>query len=151
MPNTCPGCGCSNPGDFDDSSGNIVCTKCGTVVNDSHIVSDITFGENSAGAATVQGSFVGAGQTHANTGGRYRSGTSIESREQTIAEGISITPPLPLSHSTQMTSANLFQRGDGLTRLAQSLTARNTSPTPHSDGILSHSPTTSPTDAKRNM
>ncbi|KAF8540413.1 cyclin-like protein [Trichophaea hybrida] len=86
MANSCPGCGCSNPGDFDDSSGNLVCTKCGTVVNDSHIVSDITFGENSAGAATVQGSFVGAGQTHANTGGRYRSGTSIESREQTIAE-----------------------------------------------------------------
>ena len=93
MPNSCPGCGCSNPADFDDSSGNIVCTQCGTVVNDSHIVSDITFGENSAGAATVQGSFVGAGQTRANTGSRYRSGTSIESREQTIAEGISRAPP----------------------------------------------------------
>ena len=101
MANSCPGCGCSNPADFDDSSGNIVCTQCGTVVNDSHIVSDITFGENSAGAATVQGSFVGAGQTHANTGSRYRSGTSIESREQTIAEGILSASPtaatLPLA------------------------------------------------------
>lgn len=103
MANTCPGCGCSNPGDFDDSSGNLVCTNCGTVVNDSHIVSEITFGENSAGAATVQGSFVGAGQTHASTGGRYRSGTSIESREQTIAEGIYIFPILLFPHITSLT------------------------------------------------
>lgn len=63
-----------------------MCTQCGTVVNDSHIVSEITFGENSAGAATVQGSFVGSNQTHAVSGGRYRSGTSIESREQAIVE-----------------------------------------------------------------
>jgi hypothetical protein len=93
MPNTCPSCGCSNPADFDDSSGNLVCTQCGTVVNDSQIVSEITFGENSAGAATVQGSFVGSNQTHAATGGRYRSGTSLESREQTIAEGTQRNPP----------------------------------------------------------
>ncbi|KAA8896022.1 cyclin-like protein [Sphaerosporella brunnea] len=86
MPSTCPNCGCSNPADFDDSSGQVVCTNCGTVVNESHIVSEISFGENSAGAATVQGSFVGAGQTHASTGGRYRSGTSIEAREATIAD-----------------------------------------------------------------
>ncbi|KAI5777758.1 cyclin-like protein [Geopyxis carbonaria] len=87
MPATCPGCGSSNPGDFDDSSGTLVCTQCGGVVNDSFIVSEVQFGENSSGAAIVQGSFVGHGQTHANTGGRYRSGNSIESREQTIAEG----------------------------------------------------------------
>ena len=103
MANSCPGCGCSNPADFDDSSGNIVCTQCGTVVNDSHIVSDITFGENSAGAATVQGSFVGAGQTHANTGSRYRSSTSIESREQTIAEGGWEGPRFPVPSSTPST------------------------------------------------
>ena len=95
MSNTCPNCGCSNPADFDDSSGLVVCTGCGTVVNESHIVSEITFGENSAGAATVQGSRVGAGQTHASTGGRYRSGTSIESREHTIAEGTTSFPCYP--------------------------------------------------------
>ncbi|KAL7275085.1 transcription factor TFIIIB subunit brf1 [Rhizina undulata] len=87
MPSTCPGCGSSNPADFDDSSGVVVCTACGTVVDESCIVSEISFGETSSGAAVVQGSFVGEGQTHATGGGRFRSGNSLESREHTIAEG----------------------------------------------------------------
>ncbi|TGZ84133.1 BRF1-domain-containing protein [Ascodesmis nigricans] len=83
----CPGCSTSSPSDFDDSSGHVACRKCGTVVDDSFIVSEIAFGENSFGAATVQGSFVAHGQSHAHTGGRYRGGGSSESREATIAEG----------------------------------------------------------------
>jgi transcription factor IIIB subunit 2 len=87
MPSSCPACGCSNPADFDDSSGNVVCTQCGYVINDSHIVSEIAFGENSAGAATVQGSFVSAGQTHAIGSSRFRTGGLVEAREQTVQEG----------------------------------------------------------------
>ncbi|KAI5819325.1 cyclin-like protein [Pyronema omphalodes] len=86
MPSSCPACGCSNPADFDDSTGNVVCTQCGYVINDSHIVSEIAFGENSAGAATVQGSFVSAGQTHAIGSSRFRTGGLVEAREQTVQE-----------------------------------------------------------------
>ncbi|TGZ84785.1 BRF1-domain-containing protein [Ascodesmis nigricans] len=83
----CPGCASSSPGDFDDSSGHVACRKCGTIVDDSLIVSEIAFGENAFGAATVQGSFVAHGQSHARTGGKYRGGSSNESREASIAEG----------------------------------------------------------------
>lgn len=38
-------CGSSNSTDFDDSTGRLVCTNCGHVVNDSFIVSEISFGE----------------------------------------------------------------------------------------------------------
>lgn len=87
MPNTCPGCASSNPADFDDSNGSLVCTNCGTVLNDSQIVSEISFGEKSSGAAIVQGSYVAEGQTHVGGGGKFRSGTSLESREQAIGAG----------------------------------------------------------------
>jgi len=88
MSNTCLSCGSSNPTDFDDSTGRLVCTNCGHVVNDSFIVSEISFGETSSGAARVQGSYVAEGQTHAGGGGgRFRSGNSLESREQIIQNG----------------------------------------------------------------
>lgn len=85
--NTCPGCASSNPADFDDSNGSLICTNCGTVLNDSQIVSEISFGETSSGAAIVQGSYVAEGQTHVGGGGKFRSGTSLESREQAIQAG----------------------------------------------------------------
>lgn len=47
----------------------MVCTSCGNVINESHIVSEVTFGETSSGAAMVQGGFVGDDQRHANTMG----------------------------------------------------------------------------------
>lgn len=47
----------------------MVCTSCGNVINESHIVSEVTFGETSSGAAMVQGGFVGDEQRHANTMG----------------------------------------------------------------------------------
>lgn len=47
----------------------MVCTSCGNVINESHIVSEVTFGETSSGAATVQGGYVGDEQRHANTMG----------------------------------------------------------------------------------
>jgi hypothetical protein len=40
-----------------------VCTRCGTVVSQNAIVSEITFGETSGGAAMVQGSYVGNDQS----------------------------------------------------------------------------------------
>lgn len=46
----------------DSKAGNTVCMSCGSVLEESSIVSDITFGETGGGAAMVQGSYVGADQ-----------------------------------------------------------------------------------------
>ncbi|KAK9475694.1 cyclin-like protein [Lipomyces japonicus] len=73
-----------------DSSGALVCTNCGQVLEDSHIVSEVMFGESSSGAAVVHGSFVGADQAFARSGGGgsgYRKHGSYESREQTLLNG----------------------------------------------------------------
>ncbi|RPB24644.1 cyclin-like protein [Terfezia boudieri ATCC MYA-4762] len=75
---------CSNPA-LDDSDGQTVCTNCGSVINDSQIVSEISFGETSSGAAVVNGAFVGAGETHTRNTGPFRKGGGLESREQTLA------------------------------------------------------------------
>lgn len=55
----CQHCG-STETEFWD--GATTCAGCGTVLEDSAIVSDITFAENSAGGAIVQGSFIGGDQ-----------------------------------------------------------------------------------------
>lgn len=44
-------------------SGEVVCTNCGQVVDDSSIVAEVTFGETSSGAAMVQGMYIGEGQS----------------------------------------------------------------------------------------
>ncbi|KAG5440408.1 hypothetical protein PCK2_000541 [Pneumocystis canis] len=79
-------CGGSNL-EADSSSGITYCVSCGNVIEENVIVSEITFGEASSGAAIVQGSFVGVDQSHARTNGPYRKQSSLESREQTIANG----------------------------------------------------------------
>jgi transcription factor IIIB subunit 2 len=67
------------------------CTNCGTIVNDSNIVSEISFGENSQGAAVVQGSYVGEGQGAARSQGPGFRGAGAagvgESRLATQREG----------------------------------------------------------------
>lgn len=40
-----------------------VCTRCGTVLSENAIVSDIQFGETGSGAAMVQGSYVSHDQS----------------------------------------------------------------------------------------
>ena len=65
-----------------------VCEECGAVLEDSEIVAEITFGETAAGAAVVQGGFVGEGQRHANTmGGTVRGMPGRESRQKTQQRG----------------------------------------------------------------
>lgn len=51
----CPNRDCDNPRVEDG-----VCENCGTIIDDTNIVSEVQFGETSGGAAVVQGSFVGA-------------------------------------------------------------------------------------------
>ena len=70
--------------EYHTASGDLACNSCGTVMEENPIVSEVTFGENSAGAATVQGSYISNDQSHASFGnGRG----SLESREQTIQNG----------------------------------------------------------------
>ncbi|CAI4906474.1 CPS_HP_G0103490.mRNA.1.CDS.1 [Saccharomyces cerevisiae] len=66
--------------DLSNANNDLVCKACGVVSEDNPIVSEVTFGETSAGAAVVQGSFIGAGQSHAAFGGS----SALESREATL-------------------------------------------------------------------
>ncbi|CAG79933.1 Brf1-like TBP-binding domain-domain-containing protein [Yarrowia lipolytica] len=75
----CPRCGSTSiKRDGNDSS----CANCGVVVDDAPIVSEVTFGESSSGAAVVHGSFVGADQS-----GIRNNNFHGESRELTLQKG----------------------------------------------------------------
>lgn len=79
----CPNKECSAP---DVQEG--VCHNCGTIVDDSNIVSEVTFGESSSGAAVVQGSYVGADQSTARSlGPAFRRAGGGEDRESTVRNG----------------------------------------------------------------
>lgn len=72
-----------------EEDGLYICRGCGTVVSESNIVSEVTFGETSSGAAVVQGSYVGADQSHARNsmGGNLKRAGGLDSREITDANG----------------------------------------------------------------
>ena len=67
--------------DLSNANNDLVCKNCGVVSEDNPIVSEVTFGESSSGAAIVQGSFVGAEQAHASFG---PGSGALESREATL-------------------------------------------------------------------
>ncbi|KAL3482334.1 hypothetical protein BJX99DRAFT_242997 [Aspergillus californicus] len=84
---TCPNPGCPAPHIIEDD-GQRVCSGCGTVVSEANIVSEVTFGETSSGAAVVQGAFVGEDQTHVRSyGPGFQRGGTMESREMTEQNG----------------------------------------------------------------
>lgn len=64
--------------DIINANNDTVCNNCGYVQEDNPIVSEVTFGESSSGAAVVHGSFLAAGQAHSGSSG------ALESREQTL-------------------------------------------------------------------
>jgi transcription factor IIIB subunit 2 len=49
--------------EYDAAAGNGFCVKCGTVVEENTIVSEVTFGETNSGGAMVQGAYVGQGSS----------------------------------------------------------------------------------------
>lgn len=59
---TCSDCG-GTVIEYDSTVGSGFCVKCGTVVEENAIVSEVSFGETSNGAAMVQGSYVGQGSS----------------------------------------------------------------------------------------
>jgi transcription initiation factor TFIIIB Brf1 subunit/transcription initiation factor TFIIB len=47
--------------EYDAAAGNGFCVQCGTVLEENTIINEVSFGETAAGAAMVQGSYVGQG------------------------------------------------------------------------------------------
>ncbi|KAI9791312.1 MAG: transcription factor TFIIIB subunit brf1 [Peltula sp. TS41687] len=84
----CPNPSCTDPR-VEDCDDKRVCMSCMTLVSDSNIVSEVQFGETSSGAAIVQGSYVGADQSHARNmgGGAFKRGGGMDSREVRDANG----------------------------------------------------------------
>ncbi len=84
---------CTNPecveSNLIDEDGKLICTSCGNVIQEMHIVSEISFAEASNGAATVQGSHVAADQSYARapSGQRLKMSGGMDSREITEANG----------------------------------------------------------------
>ncbi|KAF8559363.1 BRF1-domain-containing protein [Imleria badia] len=98
--------------EYDPAAGNGFCVKCGTVVEENTIVSEVTFGETSTGAAMVQGAYVGQGSTHARMSGPFGKRGSAESREQTIANASrkiqSLATALHLSDVVALAATRLY-------------------------------------------
>lgn len=79
----CPNKECTEPMIEDG-----VCHGCGTIIDDSNIVSEVQFGENSQGAAVVQGTFIGAEQGAARpSGGPGLGRVGGSNKEKTFQEG----------------------------------------------------------------
>lgn len=86
----CPNKTCPSP-KIEDG----ICKTCGTIVDESNIVSEITFGESSSGAAVVQGSFVAEGSGAARSmGPAFQRAGGGEDREKTLREGLCWSFPL---------------------------------------------------------
>ncbi|KAI8667660.1 hypothetical protein NCS55_00788300 [Fusarium keratoplasticum] len=82
----CPNKSCPNPNVVDGT-----CQTCGRIADDSNIVSEITFGESSNGAAVVHGSYIGADQAGVRSmGPAFRRVGGSEDREKSIREAKSL-------------------------------------------------------------
>lgn len=86
--NECPNPDCHDK-DVGEEDGQMVCRGCGTVVNESNMVSEVVFGASSTGANVLHGAFVGADQTFARPAGSRggRAAGGMDSREVTEATG----------------------------------------------------------------
>ncbi|EQL33748.1 hypothetical protein RJZ56_003036 [Blastomyces dermatitidis] len=115
---TCPNPGCPAPNIVEDD-GMKVCSGCGTVVSEANIVSEITFGESASGAAIVQGTFVGAGQSHGRSfGPGFQRGGGMESREITEQNGnryiAQLSRALNVPESATKAAGQVFKLAVGL-------------------------------------
>ncbi|EAW09842.1 transcription factor TFIIIB subunit BRF1 [Aspergillus clavatus NRRL 1] len=115
---TCPNPGCPAPHIVEDD-GHKVCSGCGTVISEANIVSEVTFGETSSGAAVVQGAFVGEDQTHVRSyGPGFQRGGAMESREITEQNGNryinQLSRALNIPESAMKAAGQVFKLAVGL-------------------------------------
>eukprot|EP01137_Pigoraptor_chileana_P034806 Opistho-2@27900 len=84
---TCNNCGGADI-DVDPARGNAVCTKCGYVLEDNIIVSEVTFTDSNNGGNSVVGQFVSAeGPKSCSIAPGFHHGFGRESREVTLSNG----------------------------------------------------------------
>ncbi|KAJ9599826.1 hypothetical protein L9F63_009866 [Diploptera punctata] len=81
----CKNCGCSEI-DVDPARGDAVCTNCGSVLEDSIIVSEVQFEDNAHGGSSAIGHFVSSDSKGGarGFGGSFHAGLGKESREITL-------------------------------------------------------------------
>ncbi|XP_067628254.1 transcription factor IIIB 90 kDa subunit [Eurosta solidaginis] len=110
----CRNCG-STDIEEDNARGDAVCTNCGSVLEDSLIVSEIQFEEVGRGAAAI-GQFVSAESTGGATNygyGKFQVGSGTESREVTIKKAkkdiTHLCQQLQLTQHYIDTSLNFFK------------------------------------------
>ncbi|KAJ1908882.1 transcription factor TFIIIB subunit brf1, partial [Tieghemiomyces parasiticus] len=82
----CKNCG-SNAIEYDSAAGNAFCVSCGAVTEENTIVSEVTFGESSNGAAILQGAMVSNDTGRLNLSGHYGKHNAVQSREKTLSNG----------------------------------------------------------------
>ena len=82
----CPDCGSKNI-DRQDASGQMVCTDCGTLLEENGLVNALEFVEGAGGASSMVGQFVSNTSSKAYTPGRNVYAISRDSRETTLAKG----------------------------------------------------------------
>ncbi|CAK44279.1 transcription factor IIIB 60 kDa subunit [Aspergillus awamori] len=114
---TCPNPGCPAPHIVEDD-GQKVCSGCGTVISEANIVSEVTFGESSSGAAVVQGTFVGEDQSHVRSYGPGFQRGGAESREITEQNGnryiTQLSRALTIPESAMKAAGQVFKLAVGL-------------------------------------
>ncbi|GAM84132.1 hypothetical protein ANO11243_021240 [Dothideomycetidae sp. 11243] len=106
---------CDDP-KYEVYEGAKICINCGTQISEQNIVAEVTFGETSTGAATVQGGFVGETARHAKTLGAAASrriGGQYQSREETEQNGRSelrqLCPLLRIPQNVEEIAFNLWK------------------------------------------
>lgn len=109
----CRNCGSSNI-ELDSGRGDAVCTNCGSVIEDSIIVSEVQFEENAHGATSAVGQFVSAESKGGSLGyGKFHVGVGAESREVTLRkarQGIThLSHQLHLNNHCIDTACNFFK------------------------------------------
>ncbi|CZR61911.1 related to transcription factor IIIB [Phialocephala subalpina] len=107
-PKCCPNTSCNS---FAIDEG--ICTECGTIVDETNIVSEISFGETSSGQAVVQGTYISADQGGANTSGPNGRGGGQSARDLTLHAGRRIMNEmqahLGISNSTADAGHQIFK------------------------------------------
>lgn len=104
---SCTNCGSSSIVQ-DPATSERVCSDCGSVVDSNSIVSEVTFGENSAGAAVVTGTFISNDQAGASSGGKF--GQHSESRALTLEKNRArINKVAQLLHIPEHIAGSAFQ------------------------------------------
>ncbi|KAF2760931.1 hypothetical protein EJ05DRAFT_508160 [Pseudovirgaria hyperparasitica] len=114
------GCGCDDPKP-QESDGGLVCSNCGIMLSSSNIVSEVTFGETSTGAAVVQGAFVGEGQRHARSLGipnRHMGGLGGESGGESMSAQRGADQAKMICHQLRL-SDSLTEKAVGAYRMVQ--------------------------------